>query len=452
MGPGAVGVNGGNLTWIQAVLNAMTTAGTTYDIISFHPYNVVDGFFPFQMDNFFPAFLSMLATAGYGSKPLWDTEAFTGSAISDYGPSFPIRQAKSGIRAVLQQERYGCPKEHQALFYQSSRGFWSFPGWFLNEPNDGGSNLPNAVVYAYRVLTQQLRGTTFSSELSFSAAADYLKGYSFSKSGGGYVTALFTAGTASLPITMSNATSAVDMWGTAITLGTGTINLSDQPIYVSSTTALTVTDVGNGLMSAGTNLSTTATPSVIETWTAATNVLPPQYTGMSREHLSAITANTLNPQDGYTGCYNDVVGDGVNYGNWVMPATATLTWGSAQTIKRFGVFFSNPWQPQSAPIAFTVQAYIGGNWVTQYTYNNTTATSAPIANTGYGGTYETLAYNEEWVVPIVLSSPISTTAIRIVETAASYGDCPDYQSYTNPNFNQGSPPHMTLNGIRTYGN
>jgi hypothetical protein len=135
-----------------------------------------------------------------------------------------------------------------------------------------------------------------------------------------------------------------------------------------------------------------------------------------------------------------------------MPATATLTWGSAQTIKRFGVFFSNPWQGQSAPIAFTVQAYIGGNWVTQYTYNNTTATAAPIANTGYGGTYETLAYNEEWVVPIVLSSPVSTTAIRIVETAASYGDCPDYQSYTNPNFNQGSPPHMTLNGIRTYGN
>lgn len=442
VGPSVISVDSSNLTWLTSFF-ALTP---NLDQISFHPYgeNFIIGQ-TWTADQSMPPFLSMLSAAGYGSKPLWCDEVGTAN-LTDFSAAFPRRQANNGIRTALQMERYGIPNQRQSFFYDASRGAWSLPVWLLNDThsdaNSPGTDYNNVtpLAIAFRTLSAQLRGSTFSSELTFGAAANYLKGYQFTVSGGTYLTAFFATGqstTTPMPMTLSGATSAVDMWGNNFPITNGVpFNLTDMPIYVKSSAPLTVTDVGTGLMSA-TNTEASWTASV-SAGAVTTNV-----SQINDGLLGYLYANSGAPNS--TSQYDDT--------NNVMPITATLTSNTgAQTVKRVGLFFYSPYQGQTAPISYTLQALESGVWTTIYTYSNPTAYSVPFAGSDYGCTYET-NWNCEWAQYVVLPTPITCTALRIVVSATSFGDMPDWQSYYNTGgFPQGSVQHLTMQEFQPFSN
>lgn len=436
LSPGIVGFNLGGAVGgtNQAWLNSFLALSPSLDAISVHNYNSVDGANMWVGDQSCAALLSILSANGFGSKQIWDTEYGSAQAI-DQGPLFARRHLVQTIHGVLQFERYGVPKERISYFYDTSNGFWGFPSFMASAQPFviGGADLLPAAA-AFRELSESLWGATFSSDVNMGSAADFLKVYQFSNSGG-YVTAVFTCASSSLPITISGASSAVDVFGNPITL-TANYPLSDLPIYVTSSSPLTISDVGNGLLTA-TNVAIPATPTI--TAGATTD----NMTVINDGQMHSGQYDPVSPFLAF-GPYNDYI-------NKVMPITPTITWGSAQTIARIAVLFEKPYQNSCGPIAFNVQALISGTWTTIYTYSNPTTTSVPFADYGTGTTYES-AYNAEYIVHYKLPTPVSATALRVNVTATTYGDCPNIDMYTLCAGSQGSQQHLTFNNIRAYSN
>jgi hypothetical protein len=409
------------------------------DAISFHPYNGFQGD-AWLADTCMSGFKHILTATGNDSKPIYCTE-YGDSKCSEYGLQCSRRFLQYIITSALTLIRWGVPANHVCQFYDMSHGFWSFPSWHcLSGRLDSGVSpysyaFPMPTAPAFRVLSSELRGKMRCFELNCGNAHDFIRTYQHDDGDGHYVTSFFTQGMEALRITVSGGISAIDVFGNAVNLNGGTFNITDLPIYVRSRSPLKISDIGNGLMNAK-NIATLATASV------ASGMDTTNVARINNGMQESCYLDNVSTSGGATSPYNDTKN--------VMPAQATLTWSSPQTIKRLGIFFAPPYQLMDSAIAFNVEAMISGKWKQIATYTNHTAYSVPFADVGTGGTYET-SYNGEWVFHFVLPSAISTSAVRVNLTKSSHGYTPDDQGLrvAAP---QGGAQHLTLREFKAYSN
>lgn len=438
LGPCLVTVNQSATAYWSSLL--ATGAGRVLDGVSTHLYNCVNGD-PWLGDATMGPWDALLRRHGVGHLPRWNTE--TGDLLTDYGSYHPRRQLRWSIVRLLEQERWGIPKERSYYFYDASHGFWGFPSWLEGQqPGQAAADL-QPIAVAMRALSLALRGTTFAEQLDFGAAASQvLRGYVF-RGAARTTVALFTAGTVQLSVRLGvSATSASgrDVFGNAVpaTPADGVVDLSigELPVYLElpGGAAVRPLEVGDGLLAPGPNLARRARP--------ATNGSP---TGLSKVNAGRQFSSYLEN--------NDLGGPGSPWydSTGTFPALLSLTWPSTRTVRRAVIFFSPPWHQNSAPVrfAFQVLAADGSTWQTHYAYANQTATSAPFADIITGCTRETF-YDEQWVFNIVLPSPVRTRAVRIDVAATTFGGDPDVGTYELCSQNQGGPRRLCVRDFAVY--
>ncbi len=436
MGPNPVSFNSGSIGWLQSHLADLPA--NFYDIISVHGYNTTNGDLALS-DKMLTNFKAMLSTAGYGSTPIWMTEA--GIMTETYGIAHWRRSAHWTALWYLVYEAYGIPKEQQSYFYINSRGFWDFPSFSIAD-----NKFPAPQFMFWRGLSERIYNSTFQSRLTFSgAAADAVLGIVFAEPGVSQTVALVSVGMPTIAVTLaiSGVTSVnVYDWAgnrTVQKVGGGqvTILVSDLTTYVVTSAAATISvvDVNGGLDKAGQNLVQASSKTFTETVS---------YKDGSNSGALSYVGNNLQEVD-YTESGDTVL---AYRSKGPFPHDVKFTLPSTTTVRRMLIICAPPWQYHSTLRQFHVDTWNGSVWVTQFSYTSPNmSTVSWVSPYIWGTVYETY-WDEQWMWDITFSAPVSTTEVRIVVQSGSNGGEVSVETITN--FGQGWSEGVNFREIKIY--
>lgn len=411
--------------------------GAFCDEISFHDYNAFglgDG--DVNIGRYWiETFRAMLTTYGLQDKPMWQTEA-GGCIVSRYG-IFHARAGRIPLQHLLTWEQYGLPRERNYIWYDTSHGFWSFPGFM--ETFEGGVQPQLAL---HRVLAEETYGQKHDHALDFgSVQANRLYvGSIYTSVADSSATAVFMGASympnATVVFTVNGSVSSlavIDGFGNSSTvpvsggLATVTPASSDIPTYVRLPAGVTVSvsQVNGHGTSPPPSVSPTATPSIggltsnaFPTQTFAINDMLPMTDVINVLNV-AYSSNTLvDNRPGQPALSSDVLAD-----------TCQLVWGSNVISDRLILFAGGSYGRYSTPLVFSVQTSTdsGVTWTTRASVDKTaSATSFRFVTSSQDqGCNRETYWDEQSIFDVSLGGSFTFNAIRISVSKISYGGEPD---------------------------
>lgn len=374
--------------------------------------------------------LALIDQYGYGSKPIWQTEA--NNVILSVSGCFMPRRSRVSMYWALLLEQYGIPREKNPPWYDIEH-FYGYPAWWQN--NDF-SLQPQAAMY--RVLAEETWGQTHNQKLVFGTVGDNIFLGSVYASASGK-TAVLTAtsamanASATLSVTDTGTLTVIDAFGNGSTVtvvdGLVKIPLSEIPTYVR--------------LSAGCTVSVHSCndwPPVDASPIVSVNARP---TMVGSSHPSVVP----NDQQYFTdySSQTGILGASASSTD-VPPITASMSWENATRMDRVIVFCSSPLQATGTLIDFDVQTSVDGvTWVTQKTV---TKTPPATANGFFNACWLRSFWDEQWIFDVKFDAPVTCKAMRLNVRSCSYGGMPDSGSYTATSaYGVGSATHLTLQEI-----
>ena len=257
---------------------------------------------------------------------------------------------------TLQFDQFGIPKEHDVLWYDRSHGFNTVPDWWEN--SDGS---PDPVVPLYRVFSEEVYGTSFSSSYSFGSTGNtqYIGNL---YSGSGRSVAVFASagnptGQIQLNVSSGSSLTIVSAFGVTSTVpvvnGIATLTVGEVPTYVELAGGQSITVVPQSL---GTNL-------------AAQSGVTALSSGDGNSPIGGLSNDIAKTHDGKlqshyvdTSAGGDVWYDNTPAGQ---PAWLELDLPQPQTIGNAVIYSALPYNEHGSLLDFQVQ-YLssGGQWTT----------------------------------------------------------------------------------------
>lgn len=401
------------------------------DELDFHDYSTIpNGELNVGRDNI-QSFRDFLINNGYGSLPMWQTEA--GEAFtSTYGIYHP-RRARVGLIHRLLWEQFDLPRERNMVWYDISHGFWAFPTWL--ETSDGSLN-PQAILY--RVLSEETFGQSHDSIMDFGLIGNNIFLGSIYASPAAESTAVILSTSymldASVTLAITGTTDpieVVDGFGNLTTYtqtsGRITIPIFEIPTYV--------------------RLPTGVACSVY-----SCNDWPPNYVnnqGVSSAWL-AVTATA-------GGVNNPGLNDGeftYNPTDWLhgiatpeAPDAVILEWDNATRVDRVIIWNGPAYSLAATLLDFDIDTSPDGStWTTRATFTDTSAVSFKHGTDSFNAGCQLETYwNEQWIFDIKLPEPVICKAIRINVRSCSYGGEPDLEASA---MGQPGDPFIIIQEIR----
>ena len=417
--PNSSSVGAPHLSDLATWLADITTG--SLDAFSVHDYNAYNGDF-LATDTWLGGIRAALTTAGYSSSlPFFLSE--TGNIMFQWGTFDPQRPLQWMALLLLTAERWGIPKEHIYWFYDYSNPGFAYVGDNSWIKEGTGDLRPHAVFY--RVYSEEVYGKTYNAALDFGTIGDNFYRANVFAGTAGKCVAIVAQGnqsdTVTLnvsdagPITYSNW---AGITATATVTGGQVVSpIGALPTYVRLSAACTVSvaDVGNGLL-AGSEIATT------ETASSGSGAANPQL---------------INDGVYQTGGY--LASPDLPFKSVTLPDSVTLTWATAQPIKKVVIRQLAPWTNwyATAMTAGKLEYWNGSGWLPVPTvaknhwdahgsYSNATATST-LGQVG-GLPYMISFYDQHWCHNIDLAQTIVTTKLRWTVTQSGYGQIPDVNS------------------------
>lgn len=444
IGPSCVTFNASQTGWLTAFLNGLPPG--TIDGLSIHGYNTSNGDLA-MTDAALANLRSVLNATGYSNLPVFMTEG-CGEFINVYGVVHWRRSAHwIGMRYLL-YEAYGIPRERQSFFFPYSVGFWEFPAFMWSA--DDNADAP--ILDFLRGLQERTYNSTFTRRLDFGSVGQLLFFGSVYTSPTDQCVVLMCggspSGTVKLHIGTGQTATVYDWIGNSQTqsadgAGNITVAVNDLATYVSCslTADISVVDADEGLLSAGANLAMNAT------FSASTAAASTSY-----NYNTPVSINTIkNGQFEYgfyfysaNGIHSPVQWESTGPPPvWVMGK-----WTDVQTVGRIVIATAPPWQQQCGLLTFTLATWDGSAWVTQYSFNDTQATSFPFVRPEYSwGSVRATYWKEQCAWDITLPAPVQTNGVLLTVTKTSYGGEPDLASGNMNGIGQGGP---TIVGLREF--
>ena len=408
-------VNISDLSGWTTFLNA--GGGDYCDEFSFHAYNAITNGDMNLGVSTIRSFKALLASYGYSSKGLWQTES-VGAMNAVYGVYHP-RRSRVALISTLVFEQLGVPRERDNWWYDVSHGFWSVPNWI---ENGDGSLEPHAVLG--RVLAEETWGKPFAStvDLGFPGNRMFIMSLYAGTTGSVIViqpTSFMDGASVTLSVYGASSVTVVDGFGNAtvtpLVQGRVQIPLTDTPAYVQLPVGAQagVYRINDWLpVGIGGSVSPTASTKQID--------------GVSYPVIA---------DDAYMTNYGD--GTGIAPSTWATPPSITrVLWGSSRTIQRIIVWAGPSWQNSGTLISFDVQTTTDGvNWTTRQVVNR------PVLSYFYFGSDGTTEasfvetyWDEQWIFDVAFPTPVACTGVRLNVSSASYGGEP----LSSPTFGQGN--------------
>ncbi len=378
---------------------------------------------------------AQLEAAGAGDKPIWSTES-TGTLNSVYDSYHP-RRSRIAMLQTLMLEQFGCPRERNQVWYDSSHGFWGVPSWFIN---DDGSLNPHAALY--RTLAEETFYQLHHHAIDFGsphANAIFLGSVYKSEQYGNSTAVLVSQSWAddfTVTLTIEGTTDdivIVDAWGNessvAQSAGKITVPVYDIPTYVR---------LPAGVLSYVDH---------VNDWDSS---VPGSVSAYGKGKLHAGTVpNTDILDNTYQRTYGGGGADGSVSSLQDLPDTAQIVWNSTVDVDRVIIIGTSPWQPYSGLIDFDIQTTTNGtDWTTRATVTKDTPTAFihPTSFQNVGCTYETY-HGEQWIYDVPLPATYSCTGVRLYVRETTYGGEP-IGAIDAAGFGQGnSGQHMCLQEI-----
>lgn len=441
MGPCPIFVHTGQgsnngAAWIDGLLGL--GGGNYIDVFSFHNYN--SGDLPSMrksMDNL----VAVLTAHGQQNKPRYNTE-FGSRFAAVYGSWEHRLQTQKVMFELHMNEQYKIPKEQSSYFYDWSHGFWSFPSWFISNETERN---PHPLVATARVWSEELFGKNFAAKLDFGTVEnDHFIGSRFDHPSNGTKLVVLQsdgrAGDVSLLITGATSVQWVDAWGNLYTevansAGLVTLNVDTLPLYVRLPSGVT------------------AVPEIVNYGVEVVRA----------QTFSVATANT-NTDTAVRGI-NGVIGtsDTTDETNMIyhgVEGTAPPSWFEVdlpfQTrIDTVIVHCPQPWQHDSALLAFEVQTWNGLSWVTQVGASEPTRTYQWTSTKSCGGCFTDSFWSRRNIWVIRFLAPVATTKFRIYATDYSYGggatvDTTNGAGLAGGDTGQTSPRHISIRQVQAF--
>ncbi|HAZ65063.1 MAG TPA: hypothetical protein DCZ72_15840 [Armatimonadetes bacterium] len=319
-----------------------TGAGAALDIITTHSYEGNESIDPDHWAWKYGELRRMMADAGLGDRPIWQTERATGGVRA--------RTFLGGVQAArVTLERdvldsLGVPNEHNWHYYVNEGGYHDVPTYLWS------SSGPHPAALALRTRTGVLAGATFAERLDAGTLAQRLWWVTrhVDAADGRQVITLRALGTEDQPaqLTLAGATSATltDSWGNQSELtaagGVLTVPTTPLPVYLTLPAAATVQLVAPTW---GPNLAPSATLA---------------YSGATENDLATLTNDVIenvHPSTPWGALWS---------GELTQPETLELTWAQPQSLDHVVVYSSRADNPHCALVEFEVQVPDGAGWRT----------------------------------------------------------------------------------------
>ena len=429
VGPAVVTIGQGyGLDWIGDFLGA--GGGNYIDAFSFHAYNNVNGD-PFLTISSLDGLNALLSQFNLSGIEKWQTEQGYMAAV--FGAFQPRLEGRWTMLQMMIFEQYGIPKEHNHLWYDRSRGYWSAPMWWENFDT---SLMPAPALM--RVWSEELFGTTFSQTLSFGNPGDKIYLGSLFTGPGKSVAAFMcgggTDGHVDLAVSGGNSIHYVNPWGVAYDLpvvaGRVTIPVPELPVYVELAPGQTFQVVP---VNWGSNL-----------------LLQPGVTGSSSgTGMNPFTGTPNNIATLFNQAFETWYYD-QNTWPWMdtnasLPGWVELDLPSVQTIDHVVVYSSPPWQLWGTLVDYQLQYYSNGQWLTidhvQEPTNSWSIYTPMAASSADSFFSDRCVFQHAF-------SPVQTQKIRLFVNNVTWGGTPTQVVYNAGG--QGAGPVISLREVEAY--
>ncbi len=420
-------------SYIAAWCQAMNTAGVKLQGFTFHmDTNAVSDMQYYR--NLFTMIKNTLSSNGWSDVPVYCTELW--ATNSNYGIEY-TREFGRYLAAymLIWEEVFGAAglggKENNYIFYDTDHGYLT-NGFLKNNGanNSAGNNCCKSAVLTLHVMAKALAGYPASSltKLSTGLGANYVTVEEYSNGSGKLVVLLGNGLESTVNLTISDA-GPITYWdgvgrtfSATVSGGVISVPCNDLPTYVflSSSCTVSVSDAADGLLSTGSNLVLTGSPTITNESSASGAVA-----GDGVYHTGRKTGGSY------------ISGDGAPYIDTNTSGYLTFTYGSAQTISYLAFACTPPTDGESgisanSAVAWTLERYNSGAWTQIASYSAPgSATSVPaIGNSlsdsgddrsGWGHYGRLSFYRSVWAWAIPLGSSYTDTAFRLNITTPTWG-------------------------------
>jgi hypothetical protein len=309
-------------------------------------------------------------------------------------------------------DQAGMRRERNTVWYDESHGFWAFPSWWMN--GNKGLN-PHALMI--RVWMEEIYGHSYEDRLTFGTGVGehiFTGNIYVSPSGTRRVGFLATShlDNATVVLQLAGTIPASIVWRNAMGVESSVVPDADGRI------TLPVLAEPTWLrLPAGTTVS-------VHTFLDLLNMNADNLAGYTSDALFEGVKATRTVVDNQWSRNNDEVE------KVAVPGNLSVLFGRTTQVSHVVIFSGMVWQTQAALLDFDIQTTTnsGGAWTTRKTVTKTATSFKHGTGTDDTGCQRETYWDEQWVFPVKLDTPIDCNGIRIVVRAASYGGEPDAAS------------------------
>jgi hypothetical protein len=420
---------------VESIDGANVAAKDYLEGFGFHPYNFCNGDLNIGRDHV-RHLEDVLVAAGVEDLPRFQGEQ--GVLTPVYGVYHP-RRARWQMMHHLLLDQMKVPMERNTLWYDKSHGFWSFPGWWINE-NDGLN--PHGLML--RVMAEETYGHAYEEVLDFGTGIGnrIFTGHVYVSAAAGTRRIGFLATShldnATVTLALAGAVPATVTWRTAlgvettaaVTDGKITLPVLGEPTWVRLPAGCTAT---------------------VQTFLGLNNRDAPSLAARNSYGSFDGVGGSQVPVDGlwartYGGARDGVAQVASNAANY------TILLGRSTRVTGVVVFSGMAWQAHAAVFDFDIQTSTnnGSSWTTRATVTKATPSSFLHGSSANDtGCQRETFWDEQWVYPVTLPTPQDCNAVRVVIRNVSYGGEPDAAAIVS--MGQGAARAVTLSEVVVLG-
>lgn len=389
----------------------MAAAATYIDGFTTHTYNFCNGDMNIGRRSI-EHLEHALRESGLDSLPRWQGEQ--GVLTPVYGVYHP-RRARWQMLWDFLLDQAGMPRERNTVWYDESHGFWAFPAWWMN--GNKGLN-PQAVMI--RVWMEEVYGHAYEGRLMFGNGIGehiFTGNIYVSPSGTRRIGYLATShlDNSTVTLQLEGTIPSSITWRTAFGVTSTTTPNADGRITLPVLGEPTWVELPAG---------TTAT---VQGFLGLNNIDIPNVAGFNANAvIDGIRGSRKAVDNGWSRVYDGVEMEQVD----TVPCNLSILFDTTVQVSHVVIFSGMAWSGQAALVDFDIQTTVnsGGAWTTRQTVTKTATSIKHGTSSEDTGCQRETYWDEQWVFPVKLTTPVDCNGIRIVVRATSYGGEPDAAS------------------------